>query len=125
MLGHYGICHVNALKSEQDKLEVKFFEEREALELKYQKMYKPLYSKRYDIVNDVEVGEKDSNKDGHVSKNEMVLAIEETTSGGRSDSDRMKTINMLISNGKEEPIPDGNLDLLEDRLLVEYRCFRY
>ncbi|XP_024976575.1 probable calcium-binding protein CML21 [Cynara cardunculus var. scolymus] len=29
----------------------------------------------------------DSNKDGHVSKSEMVLAIEETTSGGPSDSD--------------------------------------
>lgn len=29
----------------------------------------------------------DSNKDGHVSKNEMVLAIEETKSGERSDSD--------------------------------------
>ncbi|KVH92931.1 Nucleosome assembly protein (NAP) [Cynara cardunculus var. scolymus] len=48
------------IQSEHDELEAKFFEERAALELKYQKLYEPLYSKRYDIVNGVvEVGEKD------------------------------------------------------------------
>ncbi|KAL8230282.1 hypothetical protein R6Q57_000060 [Mikania cordata] len=42
------------IQSEHDELEAKFFEERAALEAKYQKLYAPLYSKRYDIVNGVE-----------------------------------------------------------------------
>ncbi|KAK6147695.1 hypothetical protein DH2020_018607 [Rehmannia glutinosa] len=42
--------------SQHDELEAKFFEERAALEAKYQKLYQPLYTKRYGIVNgDVEV----------------------------------------------------------------------
>ncbi|XP_071715862.1 nucleosome assembly protein 1;4-like [Rutidosis leptorrhynchoides] len=41
------------IQSEHDEIEAKFFEERLALELKYQKLYEPLYSKRYDIVNGV------------------------------------------------------------------------
>ncbi|XP_024972367.1 nucleosome assembly protein 1;4-like isoform X2 [Cynara cardunculus var. scolymus] len=41
------------IQSEHDELEAKFFEERAALEAKYQKLYEPLYSKRYDIVNGV------------------------------------------------------------------------
>ncbi|KAI3775116.1 hypothetical protein L1987_49684 [Smallanthus sonchifolius] len=41
------------IQSEHDELEAKFFEERAALELKYQKLYEPLYAKRYDIVNGV------------------------------------------------------------------------
>ncbi|GMH03764.1 hypothetical protein Nepgr_005603 [Nepenthes gracilis] len=45
------------LQSKHDELEAKFLEERAALEAKYQKLYEPLYSKRYDIVNGVvEVG---------------------------------------------------------------------
>ncbi|CAI9100607.1 OLC1v1037737C1 [Oldenlandia corymbosa var. corymbosa] len=39
------------VESQHDELEQKFFEERAALEAKYQKLYQPLYSKRYDIVN--------------------------------------------------------------------------
>ncbi|KAL5976641.1 Nucleosome assembly protein [Asimina triloba] len=41
------------IQSEHDELEAKFFEERAALEAKYQKLYEPLYTKRYDIVNGV------------------------------------------------------------------------
>ncbi|KAF9613063.1 hypothetical protein IFM89_005511 [Coptis chinensis] len=41
------------IQSQHDELEAKFFEERAALEAKYQKLYEPLYSKRYDIVNGV------------------------------------------------------------------------
>ncbi|URE47651.1 NAP domain containing protein [Musa troglodytarum] len=44
---------VDALKSQHDELEAKFFEERAALEAKYQKVYEPLYTKRYEIVNGV------------------------------------------------------------------------
>ncbi|KAK9073291.1 hypothetical protein SSX86_007615 [Deinandra increscens subsp. villosa] len=40
-------------QSEHDEFEAKFFEERAALEAKYQKLYAPLYAKRYDIVNRV------------------------------------------------------------------------
>ncbi|KAJ6842257.1 nucleosome assembly protein 1,2-like isoform X4 [Iris pallida] len=41
------------IQDEHDELEAKFFEERAALEAKYQKLYEPLYTKRYDIVNGV------------------------------------------------------------------------
>ncbi|KAK7347825.1 hypothetical protein VNO80_22364 [Phaseolus coccineus] len=41
------------IQGQHDELEAKFFEERAALEAKYQKMYQPLYTKRYDIVNGV------------------------------------------------------------------------
>ncbi|KAL3511671.1 hypothetical protein ACH5RR_024388 [Cinchona calisaya] len=41
------------LQSQHDELESKFFEERAALEAKYQKLYEPLYMKRYEIVNGV------------------------------------------------------------------------
>lgn len=39
------------IQGEHDELEAKFYEERAALEAKYQKLYEPLYTKRYEIVN--------------------------------------------------------------------------
>ncbi|KNA18311.1 hypothetical protein SOVF_072070 [Spinacia oleracea] len=44
---------LRAIQGEHDELEAKFFEERAALEAKYQKLYEPLYTKRYEIVNGV------------------------------------------------------------------------
>ncbi|XWS72192.1 hypothetical protein CRYUN_Cryun02cG0019200 [Craigia yunnanensis] len=41
------------IQGQHDELEAKFFEERAALEAKYQKLYQPFYAKRYDIVNGV------------------------------------------------------------------------
>lgn len=41
------------LQGQHDEIEAKFFEERAALEAKYQKLYEPFYSKRYEIVNGV------------------------------------------------------------------------
>ncbi|XP_059456719.1 nucleosome assembly protein 1;4-like [Corylus avellana] len=41
------------IQNQHDELEAKFFEERAALEAKYQKLYEPLYTKRYEIVNGV------------------------------------------------------------------------
>ncbi|CAL9767403.1 unnamed protein product [Musa acuminata subsp. burmannicoides] len=41
------------IQSQHDELEAKFSEERATLEAKYQKLYEPLYTKRYDIVNGV------------------------------------------------------------------------
>ncbi|GFP84482.1 nucleosome assembly protein 1 [Phtheirospermum japonicum] len=43
------------IQSQHDDLEAKFFEERAALEAKYQNLYQPLYTKRYEIVNGLEV----------------------------------------------------------------------
>ncbi|KAG0502423.1 hypothetical protein HPP92_002495 [Vanilla planifolia] len=39
------------IQSQHDDFEAKFYEERAALEAKYQKLYEPLYKKRYEIVN--------------------------------------------------------------------------
>ncbi|XP_020533957.1 nucleosome assembly protein 1;2 isoform X2 [Jatropha curcas] len=39
--------------SQHDELEAKFMEEKRALEAKYQKLYEPLYTKRYEIVNGI------------------------------------------------------------------------
>ncbi|XP_010548666.1 PREDICTED: nucleosome assembly protein 1;2 isoform X2 [Tarenaya hassleriana] len=41
------------IQNQYDEMEAKFFEERTALEAKYQKLYQPLYTKRYEIVNGV------------------------------------------------------------------------
>ncbi|XP_031120240.1 nucleosome assembly protein 1;1-like [Ipomoea triloba] len=41
------------IQSQHDELEAKFFEERAVLEAKFQKLYEPLYTKRYEIVNGV------------------------------------------------------------------------
>ncbi|KAI5665448.1 hypothetical protein M9H77_15301 [Catharanthus roseus] len=41
------------LQSQHKELEAKFIEERAALEAKYQRLYEPLYTKRYEIVNGV------------------------------------------------------------------------
>ncbi|CAL0325529.1 unnamed protein product [Lupinus luteus] len=41
------------IQGEHDEIEAKYFEERAALEAKYQKLYQPLYTKRYEIVNGV------------------------------------------------------------------------
>ncbi|KAI4355451.1 hypothetical protein L6164_004226 [Bauhinia variegata] len=41
------------LQSQHDELQAKFLEERASLEAKYQKLYEPLYAKRYEIVNGV------------------------------------------------------------------------
>ncbi|XP_030967748.1 nucleosome assembly protein 1;4-like [Quercus lobata] len=41
------------IQNQHNELEAKFFEERAALEAKYQKLYEPLYTKRHEIVNGV------------------------------------------------------------------------
>ncbi|XP_039024298.1 nucleosome assembly protein 1;3-like [Hibiscus syriacus] len=50
------------IQGQHDELEAKFFEERAALESKYQKLYQPIYAKRYDIVNGVGEVETTSNE---------------------------------------------------------------
>ncbi|KAF2606769.1 hypothetical protein F2Q68_00043130, partial [Brassica cretica] len=54
-------CINNYIKNQHDEIEAKFSEEsqRAALEAKYQKLYQPFYTKRYEIVTGVvEVEEK-------------------------------------------------------------------
>ncbi|CAK7356873.1 unnamed protein product [Dovyalis caffra] len=41
------------LQSQHDELEAEFLEERNELEARYQKLYQPLYTKRYEIVNGI------------------------------------------------------------------------
>ncbi|KAF8050795.1 hypothetical protein N665_1881s0009 [Sinapis alba] len=41
------------IQNQHDEIEAKFFEERAALEAKYQKLYQPFYTKRYEIVTGV------------------------------------------------------------------------
>lgn len=41
------------IQGQHDELEKKFFEEKAVLEARYQKLYEPLYSKRYEIVNGI------------------------------------------------------------------------
>ncbi|GMN36963.1 hypothetical protein TIFTF001_006433 [Ficus carica] len=41
------------IQGQHDDLEAKFLEERAALEAKYQKLYDPLYTKRYEVVNGI------------------------------------------------------------------------
>ncbi|KAL5582541.1 hypothetical protein UlMin_014983 [Ulmus minor] len=50
---HSNILENLAPISKHYELEAKFFEERAALEAKYQKLYQPLYTKHFDIVNGV------------------------------------------------------------------------
>ncbi|XP_059633130.1 nucleosome assembly protein 1;2-like [Cornus florida] len=52
---------LRVIQSQHDELEAKFFEERAALEAKYQKLYQPLYTKRYDIVNGIVEAEGNTN----------------------------------------------------------------
>lgn len=44
---------LRSIQSQHDEHEAKFLEERAALEAKYQKLYEPLYTKRFEIVNGV------------------------------------------------------------------------
>ncbi|KAG5244654.1 nucleosome assembly protein [Salix suchowensis] len=87
---------LRGIQSQHDELEAKFLEVRTALETKYQKLYQPLYIKRYEIVNgvgDIETtneagmdqkGEKDATEKGVsvfwlvAMKNNEVLAEEIT-----------------------------------------------
>ncbi|KAI3917563.1 hypothetical protein MKW98_021325 [Papaver atlanticum] len=69
---------LQTIQGQHDKLKAKFFEERAALEAKYQKLYAPLYNNRFDIFNGVvEVGVSgeaivDKNGDTYID-----IAIEE------------------------------------------------
>nr|GEY05122.1 DnaJ domain, zinc finger, CCHC-type, tetratricopeptide-like helical domain protein [Tanacetum cinerariifolium] len=71
------------LASELDEIEAKFFEKISALERKYQILYEPLYSKRYDIVNGVV--EVDGVKD-------------EAETGATNDNAKEAMINLKVAN---------------------------
>uniref|UniRef100_A0A2P2M099 Nucleosome assembly family protein n=1 Tax=Rhizophora mucronata TaxID=61149 RepID=A0A2P2M099_RHIMU len=64
------------IQSQHDEVEAKFFEERAALQAKYQKLYQPLYNKRYEIVNGV--------IDVDAAKNDAEMELE----GGKADEEK-------------------------------------
>ncbi|KAK1578642.1 hypothetical protein Q3G72_031937 [Acer saccharum] len=75
MLSPNGRKQVEVLKqiqSQRDEVEKKYYEERSALEAKYEKLYEPCYSKRCEIVNGIVKVE-----DGDVTKEEGDNATEE------------------------------------------------
>eukprot|EP00252_Welwitschia_mirabilis_P018728 TRINITY_DN417_c0_g1_i1.p1 TRINITY_DN417_c0_g1~~TRINITY_DN417_c0_g1_i1.p1 ORF type:complete len:258 (-),score=54.52 TRINITY_DN417_c0_g1_i1:72-731(-) len=47
------VLTLRQLQTEHDEFKAKFYEERAVLEAKYQKLYEPLYTKRYEIVNGI------------------------------------------------------------------------
>ncbi|XP_016446057.1 nucleosome assembly protein 1;4-like [Nicotiana tabacum] len=51
------------IQGQYDELEGQFLEERAALEAKFQKLYEPIYSKRYEIVNGVVEAENEGTVD--------------------------------------------------------------
>ncbi|BAT76828.1 Nucleosome assembly protein [Vigna angularis] len=95
------------IQGQHDELEAKFFEERAALEAKYQKLYQPLYTKRYDIVNGVTEVEE--------------AAVNETTPDGGDDEEKgvpafwltaMKNNEVLAEEISERD--EGALKFLKD-----------
>eukprot|EP00252_Welwitschia_mirabilis_P018730 TRINITY_DN417_c0_g2_i1.p1 TRINITY_DN417_c0_g2~~TRINITY_DN417_c0_g2_i1.p1 ORF type:complete len:384 (-),score=143.86 TRINITY_DN417_c0_g2_i1:314-1465(-) len=68
------------LQSQHDEIEAKFFEERAALEAKYQKLYEPLYAKRYEIINgivDVEAKIEEKETSPNEGENQEVKGVPE------------------------------------------------
>ncbi|XP_019151652.1 PREDICTED: nucleosome assembly protein 1;2-like isoform X2 [Ipomoea nil] len=64
------------VQTQHDELEAKFNEERAALEAKYQKLYQPLYTKRYEIVNGVAEVEMDKSEKSAAVQEEGEAAVE-------------------------------------------------
>uniref|UniRef100_M0ZH89 Nucleosome assembly protein 1 2 n=1 Tax=Solanum tuberosum TaxID=4113 RepID=M0ZH89_SOLTU len=98
------------VESQYDDLEAKFFEERAALEAKYQKLYQPLYTKRFDIVNgDVEV-------DGAVTEAAAADQEEDKDAEGKGVPDfwctAMKNNEVLAEEISERD--EGALKFLKD-----------
>ncbi|RWR72606.1 nucleosome assembly protein 1/2 isoform X3 [Cinnamomum micranthum f. kanehirae] len=98
------------IQSQHDELEAKFFEERAALEAKYQKLYEPLYTERYKIVNGVVEVEGVTNE-----------AAEETPTEDKSTEEKgvpdfwltaMKTNEVLADEISERD--EGALKYLKD-----------
>lgn len=70
------------LQGKHDEIEAKFFEEKAALEAKYEKLYSPFYKQRYDIVNGVVDIEDDKKEEGESKKESTEAAEKEDTEKG-------------------------------------------
>nr|GLL27779.1 nucleosome assembly protein 1;2-like isoform X2 [Ipomoea trifida] len=64
------------VQTQHDELEAKLNEERAALEAKYQKLYQPLYTKRYEIVTGVVDVEVDKSEKSAADQEEGEAAVE-------------------------------------------------
>ncbi|KAG9147559.1 hypothetical protein Leryth_007352, partial [Lithospermum erythrorhizon] len=99
--------HVDALReiqSQHDELEAKFFEERATLEAKYQKLYQPLYAKRYAIVNgEVEVSDvqtEGANKEGKGVPGFWFAALKNNAVTGEEISERDEEVLKYLKDIK-------------------------
>ena len=126
---------IHALKNIQvecAKLEGKFYEEAHQLEIKYAKLFKPLYEKRDNIVNGKyepteeetkweEPGEKDETDGDEKDKPEEEEKSEEKTEEQKLVDDVLKKLNM---DENTKGIPQfwltamKNVELLEDMIQV-------
>ncbi|CAA6672797.1 unnamed protein product [Spirodela intermedia] len=97
------------IQGQHDELQAKFFEERAALEAKYQKLYEPLYTKRFEIVNGVVEVDANSTGPGETPAGEKV--VEEK---GVPDFwlTAMKTNEVLVEEIQERD--EGALKFLKD-----------
>ncbi|KAK4425108.1 Nucleosome assembly protein 1 [Sesamum alatum] len=87
------------IQAQHDYLESNFFKERAALEARYQKLYQPLYAKRYRIVNQVDEDEKAGVPDFWLTalKNNEVVAGELS----EHDQDALKFLKEIKSSEVE------------------------
>ncbi|XP_008805780.2 nucleosome assembly protein 1;1-like [Phoenix dactylifera] len=98
------------IQGQHDELEAKFFEERAALEAKYQKLYEPLYSKRYEIVNGLAEVEGVTNE--HVEENPSEDKASEEKGVPNFWLAAMKTNEVLAEEIQERD--EGALKYLKD-----------
>jgi len=73
------------IQGQYDKLEAKLFEERAALEDKYQKLYEPLCSKRYKIVNGVIESEGVTKQSAYATPSEQKSSGDETAADEKKE----------------------------------------
>eukprot|EP00262_Sarcandra_glabra_P000348 TRINITY_DN1040_c0_g1_i3.p1 TRINITY_DN1040_c0_g1~~TRINITY_DN1040_c0_g1_i3.p1 ORF type:complete len:383 (+),score=120.57 TRINITY_DN1040_c0_g1_i3:171-1319(+) len=102
---------LRGIQSQHDELEAKFFEERAALEAKYQKLYAPLYTKRFEIVNGV-VEVEDIPKEAGEENSEENKTTEEEKGVPKFWLTAMKTNEILAEEISERD--EGALNYLKD-----------
>ncbi|KAK2395612.1 nucleosome assembly protein 1-2 [Trifolium repens] len=97
---------LEAIQDEHDELEAKFFEERAALEARYQVLYQPLYAKRFEIVNgiaEVQGAAKETPADAVVAAKETpadaeVVAMDTTADKAKAEGilTRIRNLTLFI-----------------------------
>ncbi|GKD84988.1 nucleosome assembly protein 1;4-like protein isoform X2 [Tanacetum coccineum] len=91
--------------SEHDELDAKFFEERAALEAKNQKLYAPLYSKRYDIVTGAVEVDGAKEEDAMDQTDDTAKGVPEFWLTAMKNNKIMAEEYALFTTNKYEPWP--------------------